>query len=116
MTDRPPTLRERFPELLESVDVAVPRGWVPLGATLMEAISALPREARAGLRFVQVKEKMGGLRASHRGGGPAARSLIRATEDESLHVCDRCGETGTLRCLSGTWATLCDSHTQEENV
>lgn len=116
MTDRPKTLRERFPDMLARTEVAVPRGWAPLVARMLERIDALPPENRYPVLFVQIKEKMGELRVNYYGRRPAVAAIVDEATKESRRTCDRCGAPGSVWCLAGTWATLCDTHTREEDV
>lgn len=73
-------------------------------------------ESRPLLPFVsQVKEKMGGLRIYLHAGSQAEPerwerilAACRVAEARSEHMCEGCGEPGTLR-KDGWWRVLCDA-------
>jgi hypothetical protein len=61
-------------------------------------------------KVAQVKEKFGGLRFYFEGGNDAfdaIRAHIAVAEKESFHICEVCGQPGTLMGLT---RTRCDLH------
>lgn len=55
----------------------------------------------------QVKEKFGGLRFYIDGGDAEVSGMVKMAESMSYHVCEDCGNRGTLR--KGSWhRTMCD--------
>lgn len=59
-------------------------------------------------RFTQVKEKYGGLRLYHQGGGDFEEGVIAMAERASYMTCERCGNRGRPND-KGWIATLCTS-------
>jgi hypothetical protein len=58
---------------------------------------------------LQGKEKSGGLRIHVTYANDAIPQRIEAAKKESFHICEVCGQSGTLR--EGQWIkTLCDDH------
>jgi len=110
-----------FPEHTLPVDVS-PIGWGitcgdgwfgllwSLCGDLQELIGRESEEARDDVRAVQVKEKLGGLRFYMRRATPAMLERIQRAEAQSLHVCDVCGDPGTLIRGVGLWRTRCADH------
>jgi len=59
------------------------------------------------IKFVQIKEKFGTLRAYVNWSTPEFDKLIQEAENKSAITCERCGKEGRLR--NGSWLlTLCD--------
>ena len=69
------------------------------------------------LYVAQVKEEFAGLRV-HVKGGPISnkvRGWLVTAEDESRHICEICGATGTTRQRQSRGIrTLCDAHAVSE--
>jgi hypothetical protein len=59
------------------------------------------------VKFDQVKEKFGGLRAYHSGGDDYVSGLVSMAEAMSYKICEFCGERGYPN-KSGWISTLCD--------
>jgi hypothetical protein len=59
------------------------------------------------VKFDQVKEKFGGLRAYHSGGDDYVSGLVSMAEAMSYKICEVCGERGYPN-KSGWITTLCD--------
>jgi len=77
-----------------------------------EHIESLMPELRAGARFevLQVKQKMGELRAAVSHTNEAIEAEIERARQRSVHTCELCGGSGDLRVdQHGWWATRCDS-------
>ena len=59
------------------------------------------------VKFDQVKEKFGGLRAYYSGGNDYIRGLVTMAETMSYKICEVCGNKGKAN-KSGWIITLCD--------
>jgi hypothetical protein len=59
-------------------------------------------------RFVQIKEKFGGLRAYAIGYDDYSNAIIRMAETMSDVTCESCGSPGKTR-KTGWWAVRCDN-------
>lgn len=85
-------------------------GWFEIIYALSKDLMQL--SAEAGIRapeVVQVKQKFGGLRYYIHGGTREINSRIHEVEEESMAVCEVCGEAARTR--GGDWIqTLCDEH------
>jgi hypothetical protein len=57
----------------------------------------------------QVKEKFGRLRFYENSRNQRIAELIEQAEEQSLRICDICGQPGTLR-KDMPWRTRCDEH------
>jgi hypothetical protein len=67
------------------------------------------RQPGASFEVLQVKEKFGGLRIHVTYANDAIPQCIEGAKEESFHICEVCGQSGTLR--EGQWIkTLCDDH------
>lgn len=87
-----------------------PSGWLPvLERAAAQAREWIPREALQSCQTVQIKEKYGDLRwyavADER-----LAMIIEAAELASGHLCQACGEPGTLRTDRPWYLTLCERH------
>lgn len=85
-------------------------GWADLVSELDDKISALD----PGYTLAQVKEKYGSLRyytlLIKSDVADTIFSLIDEYEEKSLHVCEICGEEGSLKEKNKWFKTLCDKH------
>jgi hypothetical protein len=97
-TDRPPIKSCGFFDIEE--------GWYPLIKELIEDLIALGWNKQT----CQVKEKFGGLRFYINEGTDEIHKRISKAEEDSYHVCEKCGEPGELRNDIGWYLTLCDNH------
>jgi hypothetical protein len=60
-------------------------------------------------RFVQVKEKFGGLEMYFDGGDDEIYDIISKANEKSFKICEECGTKGKLREDSGHWfVTMCN--------
>lgn len=62
----------------------------------------------------QVKEKFGGLRFYINSGSDDVHKRILKAEQDSYHICEKCGEEGKLRNDIGWYLTLCENHYNEK--
>lgn len=102
------TLKNEFPDLWQDCDGPwCGSGWCDLIRATCWAIAALDPEAR----LAQVKEKFGMLRMYTEGGtNDEAGLAIQYAEKLSKHICESCGERGTLGTINGgSWVKcLCE--------
>ena len=79
-------------------------GWFELIKELSEKLEPM------GVVAMQVKEKFGELRFYVNHATDEAWDLIEAAEVESEHICEVCGDPGTLRgdCWVRTLCSACD--------
>ena len=83
-------------------------GWFDLVWRLCEAIEALGPDE--GFKVEQVKEKFGTLRFYVSGGNEAIHELIWKVQGQSHHICEVCGQPGSLRDDRRWIRTLCEHH------
>lgn len=95
-------------------------GWNALVRDLLQKIDAELTDAEAAeFRVAQVKEKFGALRFhcdTPESARPRIQPLIRAAEQASETICDRCGKPGSMRDNDGWFSTLCDEHQADKRV
>jgi len=91
-------------------------GWFQIIYDLSAEIMTLAEQAGIEApEMVQVKEKFGGLRYYVDGGNGAIFSCIQKAGDESMDVCEICGNAGKIR--QGGWVqTLCDDHYEDATM
>lgn len=115
-------LYDEFPDMFEwyhndypaeprppiSMGIQCGEGWIPIIKDLCEDLD----EMEAEFKFVQIKEKFGGLRAYTEGvsGDDAqeALELIHEAEENSYNVCEKCGDEGEISRNGGWIRTRCD--------
>jgi hypothetical protein len=88
------SLKEKYPELLEEIfEIEFEDGWYKLIDELLEKIDAylIDYPDVDKIKFVQLKEKFGGLRAYVYGGDDSTHRMIRDTEEASRTTCESCG-------------------------
>jgi hypothetical protein len=101
-------LRARFPGRFEC-EVSPGPGWADLIFAMGEQVEALA--PGNGVKFSQVKEKFGTLRAYNFGSPDVVSDLVDAFEAASAGICETCGGPGTLRRTKGSWyLTACEEH------
>ena len=112
-------LIKKYPELLKHTYPCVQEGWYNLLDIMLTQIQLHVNYQETAIhdndkpRFVQIKEKFGGLRAYHDGGDAYIAGIIEMTESMSYHLCECCGNKGKLRNTS--WLkTLCDKHYSDQ--
>jgi hypothetical protein len=89
-------------------------GWFDLVWGLCEAIEALGPDE--DFKVEQVKEKFGGLMFYVSGGNEAIHELIRKVHGQSHHICEVCGQPGSLRDDRRWIRTLCDHHERAARI
>ena len=92
-------------------------GWHALIREFSEKMTPLMTQARQEgdpdgffARIVGIKEKFGGLRVYLSTGTDAMYDLINEYEDRSEHICEICGEPGTIDPAAFYKAALCEDH------
>ena len=89
-------------------------GWLPLIQSVLEVSrNRAQGEGLTDFKFLQIKEKFGGLRMYHTGGSDYIAGAVDAAEYQSYRVCEVCGAPGVTRNNRGWIQTLCDEHNQE---
>jgi len=82
--------------------------------TNIEEILVNNRAKPGSLIFVDIKEKLGGLRCNIYGGeSPWIEEIwkwIEDAEERSFTICEICGKPGSLRTDLSNMKTLCDEH------
>ncbi|MDQ6971047.1 MAG: hypothetical protein Q9M30_00210 [Mariprofundaceae bacterium] len=119
-------LCDEFPELYLSRDKPMREramcfgfecgdGWFDLIERLSADIMALStREGIEPPKVVQVKQKFGGLRYYIDGGTWEMNARIEEAEEESITVCEVCGEAARTR--RDDWVqTLCNEHYEKQD-
>ena len=113
---------ERFPKLFPNGKDVDPKislmyygfgcrdGWFKLIWELCEDIEEIIEdEGPEDFFVVQVKQKFGGLRFYTSEPNNKIYELITIAENDSVSICEDCGEFGTLRRGQGLLRTACDS-------
>jgi hypothetical protein len=86
----------------------VSEGWKNLlDGLLVKLITLDPSHT---VRILQIKEKFGGLRFYVNGANEQIHELISEYEDNSLYICEVCGEPGTLHVTGHWYQTRCSKH------
>ncbi len=97
-------------------------GWFNIIFNLCERLEPLVSELNATLpaedRFevLQVKQKMGSLRFYVSHYTPAIGAEIDRARLDSLHTCEACGRSGTLRNKGGWLVISCDECLRTEHL
>ena len=81
-------------------------GWIPLLDRVVKRLAELDPEGQV----VAAKEKMGSMRIHVRSTATQRdlQSLYRWVEDESLSICEWCGEPGSMRVWGFRCSVRCD--------
>lgn len=78
-------------------------GWY----TIIEEVCRAVADSGEHVVWTQIKEKYGGLRMYHSGGGDFIEGVVRMAEHMSYRTCERCGSPGGPN-EAGWIMTLCD--------
>ena len=91
-------LRARYPAILERASLSYGDGWAGIMETLCERLQFhAEHNGMPPVEITQAKEKFGELVVLFRGGDRYAGGLIDMAEALSAHVCELCGNPGTLQ-------------------
>lgn len=93
---------------IEDLQASVGSGWSKLIKDLVDDLFVLGWNGEV----LQVKEKFGGLRFYINYGSDKVFDRIDVAENESLKICEECGNPGKQR-NTGWIKTLCDNHAKE---
>lgn len=87
-------------------------GWLDLIDVLCERLQFwTDHNGAPQVVAVQVKEKLGELRFYVKGPiSPVQEGMIRMAEAMSLHICERCGNSGQLMIDNGLYLVRCTAH------
>ena len=112
---------ETVDSLMKNYTVSVGLGWILLLDSLFQTIqrekSLLPLEVQKVIYITQVKEKFGELRVYLFQELPHMTGAIEMASAYSVHICEKCGQPGTIRVpLRGWIKTLCEVHHQEREL
>lgn len=101
-------IRRRFSRLYPP-HIDIGKGWYPILITLDAELTTIDPT----LRYVQIKEKFGGLRVyttrPSEENWSAVRRAKRRAQDKALKTCESCGRAGTMHSRMGWYRTLCPS-------
>jgi len=91
------------------------RGWRSVVVALLDRlereIEAQPLDERDAYRIVQIKEKFGRLTVYLASGAtPAMWDAIDDAGEQSIKVCEFCGESGVLAERRFFWSVRCRAH------
>ena len=104
-------LRARYPAILERASLSYGPGWAGLMEALCERLQFhADHNAMPPVQITQAKEKWGELSVNYAGGDTYAGGLIDMAEALSAHVCELCGNPGTLQ-EGPALRTRCAAHT-----
>jgi len=125
--ERVAALKARFPyQFRDLFELEINRGWLPIIESLCVDLDALLSPVqKAGISYVQIKEKLGGLRvywhyaASDASPLPEATSYaiqarIETADAFAQTACETCGAPGELRDSHGWRTVRCDRHTKTQ--
>ena len=101
-------IRARFSRLYEP-HIDVGRGWYPILIELDAELTTIDPT----LRYVQIKEKFGGLRTYTTRPSPENWNKVRRAKRRALgaalKTCEQCAAAGTMHSRLGWYRTLCPS-------
>ncbi len=115
-------LKEKYPELLQGMDMTIQESCMAWGMEIGEGWSKIMSElcekiSKKGVVLTQVKEKFGTLRVYFSAPEKVhdeVDNLINKAEGKSAKTCEVCGGDGKTR--GGGWlVTLCDSCDEERH-
>jgi len=106
------SLKDKYPDLLEEItEFSHEDGWYKILDDLLEKLQAYLTDYPnvEQLKFIQIKEKFGSLRAYTYGGDDSTYRMIRDTEEQSFTTCEVCGSTmAKIRKDKGIMMCRCD--------
>ena len=110
MTTHRAELRARYPAILERASLSYGPGWAGLMEALCERLQFhADHNTMPPVQITQAKEKWGELAVNYAGGDAYAGGLIDMAEALSAHVCEVCGNPGTLQ-EGPAFRTRCAAH------
>jgi hypothetical protein len=115
-------LTRRYPEQFAAphLDFQPMQGWIPLFARLCAAVSQVPENAGGDIQWLQVKEKVGSMRARYRVAPGVDETRAHVLRNKVSDLCEqfRAASENTCqicsmpapRAVHQTDAVLCDFH------
>lgn len=94
-------------------------GWTPLIEDAERLVNKYNLEhPQSSLKWVQIKEKYGGLRLYVDNYVPEIKDKLRQLENLSYYICEECGtnENVTTTTVKGYIRTLCDKCRKEFTI
>lgn len=88
----------------EDWQLGVGAGWAEIVGNLVDLCE------KHGVEILQVKEKFGGLRFYVGSAPDLVHDAIEEAEDQSVRVCEVCGEPGQTINRQGWLMTRCEAH------
>jgi len=118
MTDKFQALAKQYPRLFPDPEAWTiechHEGWYKVIDDAMDLIDGelqcMPEELVAGIQVHQIKSKFGSLRIYLSQTTPYIRGCLSMAERCSSHICEICGNEGSLRSIQSWMATLCYVH------
>lgn len=117
----PNRIESEEPTPLSEYGIQCDKGWIPIVNTIADNLHAIDPEER--IKFVQVKEKFGGLRFYitisdydrdvDKDFWYKTHEIIHQGENVASRTCEVCGKEGSTRRDIGWLLTLCEDHYQE---
>lgn len=89
-------------------------GWHDLLDALCRDLEMLIRDGAPQVQFWLIKQKFGRLKISARGTNPETKARITRAENDSLTVCEFCGQPGVLTDSCGI-VVVCPEHRSPES-
>lgn len=113
--------KAKFPQLFAKLEwLQAEEGWDKLIEYLSIIIAdyieyKIPEELREQVYFTQIKQKFGMLRVHMSQQIPYIQGVITMANAMSGSICEKCGQTGSIRNAGNWLTTLCDKHYEEAN-
>lgn len=85
-------------------------GWFTL---LDNLCSLIQSNKETETQATQIKEKFGGLRFYYTGGNDFIDGAVMLAEKMSEHICEECGDRGSIKYDAGWLRCRCDKHKEE---
>jgi hypothetical protein len=111
----------KFPQLFAKLEwLETGDGWDKLIEYMCIVIQEyieykIPEELREQVYFTQIKQKFGFLRIHMSQQIPYIQGVITMADAMSGSICEKCGQTGSVRNVGNWLTTLCDKHYEEAN-
>lgn len=107
-------LRARYPAIFAHASMSYGPGWAGLMEALCERLQHhADHNGHTPVEITQAKEKYGELFVNYAGGDPYMDALIDMAEAFSAHICEVCGNPGTLQ-ESMMLRTRCSQHVNDQ--
>ena len=118
-------LYDKYPSLFRGKDESVMTNLMPFGLECGDGWYSIVDQTCAHLlqladyegnypKFMQIKEKFGGLRMYLTEYTELQYIIVNYAEKQSYNICETCGEDGHIRSSKYWIHTLCDKHAHEQ--